>query len=398
MGPAQIDRADRWFQRYGEPAVLFGRVIPLVRAFVSLPAGIARMPLGPLHRAHPDRLDPLGGGLAFAGKALGSEWENARKYFEYVDYAIVVAVIAGVVYLVVATSRLRAGAAGLSEGLSAPPRGSCWACCRGRPSCCRFLPRHTPCWSPWLLGWPAAQLPPEQAKTFEVALHAGAALGLIIAMPHELLGGLRRAGRARAVARARRQPSASPSSARSSGASAGLPRSPPVCSSGGARHGACRQAPRGRDAAGRATRAAVDGWRSGLAQALRAAPGRLAQRRHARRPRARVASRAAARTTLSWQVGAARDPRRHRAQRPPHGQRGRPPRPRPPAGRRRRRGLRLDTRLLPPAVPQAAGPRPLLGFALYRATLAALVVIAKRQREHLRGPLKSKKKVPLTRF
>ena len=45
MGPAQIERADRWFQRYGDPTVLFGRMVPLVRAFVSLPAGVARMPL-----------------------------------------------------------------------------------------------------------------------------------------------------------------------------------------------------------------------------------------------------------------------------------------------------------------------------------------------------------------
>ncbi len=40
MGPAQIERADRWFQRHGEAAVLFGRLIPVVRAFVSLPAGV----------------------------------------------------------------------------------------------------------------------------------------------------------------------------------------------------------------------------------------------------------------------------------------------------------------------------------------------------------------------
>ena len=46
MGPAQIDRADRWFKRYGEPTVLFGRLVPVVRAFVSLPAGVAKMPLG----------------------------------------------------------------------------------------------------------------------------------------------------------------------------------------------------------------------------------------------------------------------------------------------------------------------------------------------------------------
>src|ERR1700760_1850706 len=45
MGPAQIERADRWFQHYGQQIVLFGRLIPLIRAFVSLPAGVARMPV-----------------------------------------------------------------------------------------------------------------------------------------------------------------------------------------------------------------------------------------------------------------------------------------------------------------------------------------------------------------
>src|ERR1700733_10739858 len=45
MGPAQIDRADRWFHKYGEATVLFGRLVPLVRAFVSLPAGVAKMPI-----------------------------------------------------------------------------------------------------------------------------------------------------------------------------------------------------------------------------------------------------------------------------------------------------------------------------------------------------------------
>ncbi len=45
IGPAQLDRADRFFARYGEVTVLFGRMLPFVRAFVSLPAGIARMPI-----------------------------------------------------------------------------------------------------------------------------------------------------------------------------------------------------------------------------------------------------------------------------------------------------------------------------------------------------------------
>src|SRR5436190_24386138 len=43
--PARLDRADRWFARWGEPAVLIGRILPVVRTFISLPAGIARMPV-----------------------------------------------------------------------------------------------------------------------------------------------------------------------------------------------------------------------------------------------------------------------------------------------------------------------------------------------------------------
>ena len=106
MGPAQIDRADRWFQRYGDPAVLFGRMIPLVRAFVSLPAGVAKMP--PLRFTV---LTIVGSipwvlALALAGHALGNEWTTVRKGFEYVDYAIVASVVVGVGYWIVRRRRV----------------------------------------------------------------------------------------------------------------------------------------------------------------------------------------------------------------------------------------------------------------------------------------------------
>jgi len=100
MGPAQIERADGWFQRYGQPAVLFGRMVPLVRAFVSLPAGVARMPLGRFTVLTTIGSIPWVLALAFAGKGLGSEWKSVRKGFEYVDYAILAAIVVGVVYLV----------------------------------------------------------------------------------------------------------------------------------------------------------------------------------------------------------------------------------------------------------------------------------------------------------
>jgi membrane protein DedA with SNARE-associated domain len=101
MGPAQIERADHFFGRYGELTVLFGRMIPLVRAFVSLPAGVARMPLGRFTIFSLIGTLPWVVALAFAGHALGSDWTHVRKGFEYVDYAIVVLVVLGIAYAIV---------------------------------------------------------------------------------------------------------------------------------------------------------------------------------------------------------------------------------------------------------------------------------------------------------
>ena len=105
MGPGQIERADRWFQRYGEPTVLFGRLIPLVRAFVSLPAGVAKMPLGRFTVLSLIGSLPWVVGLAFLGHALGGDWTSARKYFEYVDYAILAVIVIGIAYAIVRRRR-----------------------------------------------------------------------------------------------------------------------------------------------------------------------------------------------------------------------------------------------------------------------------------------------------
>jgi membrane protein DedA with SNARE-associated domain len=110
MGPAQIKRADDWFSRYGEATVLFGRVLPLVRAFVSLPAGIARMGL-----VRFTVLTAIGSAvwvvaLAYAGHALGSEWKTVRHGFEYVDYALLALIVVGLVYLRFHRRRVRRAA------------------------------------------------------------------------------------------------------------------------------------------------------------------------------------------------------------------------------------------------------------------------------------------------
>ncbi len=99
MGPAQIDRADRWFQRYGDPAVLFGRMVPLVRAFVSLPAGVARMPIVRFTVLTVIGSIPWVLALALVGHAVGGNWTSVRKGFEYFDYVLLACIVAGIGYL-----------------------------------------------------------------------------------------------------------------------------------------------------------------------------------------------------------------------------------------------------------------------------------------------------------
>jgi membrane protein DedA with SNARE-associated domain len=112
MGPSQIERADRWFDRHGEVTVLFGRMVPLVRAFVSLPAGVAKMPLGRFTLFSLIGAIPWTVGLAVAGHALGSDWTTVRKGFEYVDYAIVAVLVVGLAYAIVRRRRPAVDAVG----------------------------------------------------------------------------------------------------------------------------------------------------------------------------------------------------------------------------------------------------------------------------------------------
>jgi membrane protein DedA with SNARE-associated domain len=98
--PNQIERADRWFARYGDWTVLFGRMVPFVRAFVSLPAGVARMPLLRFSVLSLIGSLPWVLALALAGEALGSEWTKIRSGFEYVDYAILALIVIGIVWAV----------------------------------------------------------------------------------------------------------------------------------------------------------------------------------------------------------------------------------------------------------------------------------------------------------
>jgi membrane protein DedA with SNARE-associated domain len=114
--PAQIARADRWFQRHGEATVLFGRLIPVIRAFVSLPAGVAKMPVIRFTLFSLIGTLPWVLGLALAGHALGGDWTSVRKAFEYVDYVVVALIVVGLVYALVRRRRARREAAANALG------------------------------------------------------------------------------------------------------------------------------------------------------------------------------------------------------------------------------------------------------------------------------------------
>jgi membrane protein DedA with SNARE-associated domain len=115
VSPTQIERADHWFQRYGQWTVLFGRMVPVVRAFVSLPAGVTRMPRWRFIVLTLIGSVPWVVLLAVIGEAAGGDWTSVRKVFGYVDYAILALAVVGVVYAIVRWRRRRRAAGVANE-------------------------------------------------------------------------------------------------------------------------------------------------------------------------------------------------------------------------------------------------------------------------------------------
>jgi membrane protein DedA with SNARE-associated domain len=114
---AKLQRADRWFDRFGDAAVFLGRLTPVVRSFISIPAGVVRMPLGRFTVLSFLGTLPWCFGIAGAGWALGSSYERFHHDFGYVEYLVVAAVVVLLAYWVVRTRRRRAARAAEPSGL-----------------------------------------------------------------------------------------------------------------------------------------------------------------------------------------------------------------------------------------------------------------------------------------
>jgi membrane protein DedA with SNARE-associated domain len=99
VGPGELDAADRFFARFGNAAVLIGRLLPVIRSFIAFPAGVARMPLIPFHIYTFIGSWPWCFGLAYLGMVLGDKWNSdprVKAAFHSADAVIAVVLVAAV--------------------------------------------------------------------------------------------------------------------------------------------------------------------------------------------------------------------------------------------------------------------------------------------------------------
>lgn len=90
-----LDIADRFFHRFGGASVFIGRVLPVVRTFISIPAGIARVPIGKFILYTFVGSVVWSALLGYLGQQLGPRWMNLREQFHWLDYVIIAVIVLG---------------------------------------------------------------------------------------------------------------------------------------------------------------------------------------------------------------------------------------------------------------------------------------------------------------
>jgi membrane protein DedA with SNARE-associated domain len=112
LPPKYLKWADDWFARYGDATVFFSRMLPIIRTFISLPAGVAKMPFWRFTVLTLLGCIPWVLMLSLIGESVGSNWEEWRDHLHYLDYAVLAVAVALVAYLLI---KRRGGGGGAAE-------------------------------------------------------------------------------------------------------------------------------------------------------------------------------------------------------------------------------------------------------------------------------------------
>jgi membrane protein DedA with SNARE-associated domain len=98
--PKHLHAADKYFEKHGDATVFFTRMLPIIRTFISLPAGVARMPFIRFSVLTFLGCVPWVFMLTFIGMEVGDNWESWKDSLHYFDYAVAALIVIGFVYLV----------------------------------------------------------------------------------------------------------------------------------------------------------------------------------------------------------------------------------------------------------------------------------------------------------
>jgi membrane protein DedA with SNARE-associated domain len=120
VSPRHLKWADDWFARYGDATIFFSRMLPIIRTFISLPAGVAKMPFWRFTALTALGCIPWVLMLALIGRSVGENWEEWRDHLHYLDYLVVVGVIALGVYLLIRRRRRGGPDEGEAAGAAGP--------------------------------------------------------------------------------------------------------------------------------------------------------------------------------------------------------------------------------------------------------------------------------------
>jgi membrane protein DedA with SNARE-associated domain len=111
INPKHLAAADRWFERHGEATVFWTRMLPIVRTFISLPAGAAEMPFWRFTFFTIAGCVPWVLGLTLLGRSVGDNWRDVQDKLHYFDYLIAALILLAAAWLLIRWRRNRAARA-----------------------------------------------------------------------------------------------------------------------------------------------------------------------------------------------------------------------------------------------------------------------------------------------